>query len=177
MEYRQLSSNEIDRQIFQHFDRYQEVTQCWRKVDGTWMILDVPFIEHWGEKEFDTLITCLNNTLQTAGMVYGAFSDGKLKGFASVEGNLFGCAREYLDLSSLHVSRDLRGRSIGKRLFLMAAEWAKAHGAKKLYISAHSSVETQAFYKATGCIEAAEYNRDHVLKEPCDCQLEYDLMQ
>ena len=53
-----------------------------------------------------------------------------------------------------------------------ACLWAKAKGAKKLYISAHSSVESQAFYKAIGCREAEEYSQPHVEKEPCDCQLE-----
>ena len=69
----------------------------------------------------------------------------------------------------------MRGNGIGKTLFEMAAKWAKASGAKKLYISAHSSIETQAFYKSIGCIEALEYNKEHVENEPCDCQLEYNL--
>lgn len=56
--------------------------------------------------------------------------------------------------------------------FLAAKEWGKAQGAKKLYISAHSAVESQAFYKAMGCVEAQVYNQMHVEQEPCDCQLE-----
>ncbi|MCI8896985.1 MAG: hypothetical protein HFI61_04170, partial [Lachnospiraceae bacterium] len=35
------------------------------------------------------------------------------------------------------------------------------------------AVETQAFYRAMGCVEAQEYNKEHVEKEPYDCQLEY----
>ncbi len=58
---------------------------------------------------------------------------------------------------------------------MLAAERAKAMGAEKLYISAHSSKESQAFYKAVGCVEAEEYNPASVEKEPCDCQLEYRL--
>ena len=53
-----------------------------------------------------------------------------------------------------------------------AKEWAKKKGAGKLYISAHSSVESQAFYRAMGCMEAEVYNSKHVEEEPCDCQLE-----
>ena len=44
---------------------------------------------------------------------------------------------------------------------------------KKLYISAHSAVESQAFYKKMGCVEAEEYDPAHTAAEPCDCQLEY----
>lgn len=46
---------------------------------------------------------------------------------------------------------------------------------KKLYLSAHSAVETQAFYAAMGCVEAREYNEAHVASEPFDCQMEYAL--
>lgn len=121
------------------------------------------------------LVSYLKNTIGTYGVVLGAFLDGKLKGFASVESTIIGSMGEYLDLSSIHVSFGARGKGIGKTLFNMAAKWAKDQGASKLYISAHSAVESQRFYEAMGCIEAAEYNEEHVKKEPCDCQLEYVL--
>ena len=108
-------------------------------------------------------------------MLFGAFEGGVLKGFASVEGRPLGSRADMLDLSSLHVSRDRRGQGAGRRLFTLAAGWAREHGASKLYISAHSAVETQAFYRAMGCVEAAEYAPHHTAKEPCDCQLEYRL--
>lgn len=175
MQYRELTIMEIDRSLFCYFDRYQEVTQCWRKQDGHWVIEDVAFIDQWNEQNYEALAACLKETIKTSGVVFGAFEDGMLKGFASVEGNLFGSRKEYLDLSNIHVSRDARSHGIGKRLFLMAAEWAKARGAAKLYISAHSSVESQAFYRAMGCVEATEYDAIHAENEPFDCQMEYDL--
>lgn len=175
MEYRKLSENEITVNLFKDFDRYQEVKQCLRKIDGEWIIKDVPFVDQWSEEEYEELVACLINTVKTNGLVYGAFCDGKLKGFVSVESVYLGSDNEYLDLSSLHVSKEKRKNGIGKELFTMAAGWAREHGAKKLYISAHSSVETQAFYKAMGCREAKEYNKEHVEKEPYDCQLEYVL--
>ena len=42
-------------------------------------------------------------------------------------------------------------------------------------ISAHSAVESQAFYKSMGCVEAEVYNQKHVEDEPYDCQLECGL--
>ena len=100
---------------------------------------------------------------------------GVLKGFASVESGLFGGEERYLDLSSMHVSADMRGRGIGAELFAAAAGWARAHGARKLYISAHSAVETQAFYAKLGCVDAARPEKGHVEREPFDCQLELRL--
>jgi N-acetylglutamate synthase-like GNAT family acetyltransferase len=69
----------------------------------------------------------------------------------------------------------MRDKGIGKVLFQMASNWAREKGAKKLYISANSSVETQGFYRSLGCVEAMEYNQAHVDREPYDCQLEYVL--
>ena len=71
------------------------------------------------------------------------------------------------------MSEDMRGKGIGKQLFLDAACWAREKGAEKLYISAHSAVESQAFYTAMGCRQAEYYHQAHVEAEPFDCQLEY----
>ena len=172
LQYRALGAEEIDRELFQDFIRHQSVTDCWRKENNTWVIKRVPFIDDWSEADYQTLAACLKNTVSIGGFVYAAFYDGKLKGFVSVEPELFGEEQKYLDLSSIHVSEDMRGQGIGKSLFGLAKEWAKNKGAKKLYISAHSAVESQAFYKAMGCVEAQVYNQKHVEAEPCDCQLE-----
>lgn len=64
---------------------------------------------------------------------------------------------------------------IGRGLFELITEKAKEMGARKLYISAHSSEESQAFYIKLGCHEAIEYNEKLVAEEPCDCQLEFVL--
>lgn len=64
-------------------------------------------------------------------------------------------------------------KGIGKQLFLDAACWAREKDAEKLYISAHSAAESQAFYTAMGCRQAEYYHQAHVEAEPFDCQLEY----
>lgn len=173
--YRELNENEICRDLFRQFIRRQNVVKCWRKEDNQWKIKDAPFVDDWSEEDYQFLVACLKNTLAAGGMVYGAFCGDALKGFVSVESTFFGSQEEYLDLTSLHVSEDMRGNGIGKTLFQKAGVWAKEQGAKKLYISGHSAVETQDFYKAMGCVEAAEYNQQHVEAEPYDCQLEFPL--
>ena len=172
VQYRALRPDELCRDLFDGFIRHQVVTKCWRREDSKWVIRDDPFIDDWSEADYRTLVSCLQNTLATGGVVYGAFVDGTLKGFTSVEPGFLGSGGQYLDLSSIHVSEDARGAGIGKALFLMAKEWAREKGAKKLYISAHSAVESQAFYQRMGCVEALEYNQRHVDAEPFDCQLE-----
>ncbi|MDY4490312.1 MAG: GNAT family N-acetyltransferase [Candidatus Faecousia sp.] len=169
---RKLTLEEISEELFSGFHRHQQVTKCWRKRDGNWVIVDNPFVEEWTKKDYRFLVECLCHTVAAGGVVYGYFESGVLKGFASVEPEPFGSRGQYLELSSLHVSEELRGRGIGRALLSHARQWAGAKGAEKLYISAHSSVESQAFYRAVGCREAEEYSRPHVEKEPCDCQLE-----
>ena len=65
------------------------------------------------------------------------------------------------------------GQGIGRELFRLACEQARIRGAQKLYLSAHSAEETQAFYRAMGCVEAAWYHPELVALEPCDCQMEF----
>lgn len=172
IQYRNLQENEINRELFDGFIRRQVVTKCWRREAGEWVIRDDPFIDDWTEEEYGFLVSCLKNTVHTGGMVRAAFCGEALKGFVSVEAGIFGRAQRYVDLSSIHVSEDMRGRGIGKTLFEAAKKWARGQGADRLYISAHSAVESQAFYKSMGCVEAQEYQESHVVREPYDCQLE-----
>ena len=169
---KELTPEEIKIDLFSDFKRHQQVTKCWRKIYNKWVIVDNPFTEDWSAAQYEYLVKCLKNTVQTGGVVYGAFQQRRLTGFASVESALFGTRKQYLELSSIHVSEESRGKGIGKGLIQYAQQWAREHDAEKLYISAHSSVESQAFYKAVGCREAEEYSRAHVEKGPCDCQLE-----
>lgn len=170
--YRELNETEITAELFSRFIRRQVVTDVWRRENGKWIIKSEPFIDDWSAEDYDFLVKCLRHTVSSGGFAYGAFADGVLKGFVSVEAELFGGENRYLDLSSIHVSEDMRGEGIGRVLFGAACEWAKSHGARKLYISSHSAVETQSFYKSMGCKEAALYNKGHVEKEPFDVQLE-----
>lgn len=175
MEIKKLNENEINLELFKKFRRHQKVEKSMQKINGKWVAVDTAFVDDWGAAEFEELVRCLKNTVNTGGVVYAAFEGEKLLGFSSVESEFLGSKNQYLELSSMHVSEEMRGKGIGKKLFYCASEWAKNHGARKLYISSQSSVETQGFYKSVGCREAEEYSAPHVEKEPCDCQLEADV--
>ena len=175
IQYRQLRETEINESLFSDFNRFQDVKKCWRKENESWILKEIAFIEQWGSDDYKKLVDCLRGTIKTGGYVLGVFYNGMLVGFASIENEPFGSNKEYLQLSSIHTSFEYRGRGIGKELFSLVCMQAKNMGAEKLYISAHSSEESQAFYKAMGCMEAAEYNEKLVNEEPYDCQLEYRL--
>lgn len=91
-----------------------------------WVIRDAPFVDQWSEEEYEELIRCLKHTIQCGGMVMGAFAQGILKGFVSVEAVPMGSRGQYRDLTSLHVSEDRRGNGIGRQLF-----WPPQNGQRK----------------------------------------------
>lgn len=172
IEYRPLREDEIDRALFARFVRRQVVTDCLRREGGAWVVRSAPFVDDWSEADYAFLVRCLQHTAHTGGLVLGAFADGALVGFASVEGQPYGSAGRYRDLSALHVSQNRRGGGIGRALFAAAKDWARRQGAEKLYISSHSAMETQGFYAAMGCVDAAEPWQKHIEQEPFDRQLE-----
>ena len=62
-----------------------------------------------------------------------------------------------------------------RELFKLSCGEVKMLGAKKLYISAHSSKESQEAYRRLGCVEAQEVNMEIAQNEPFDIQMEYQL--
>ncbi len=175
IEYRDLKEKDINMELFGSFNRRQVVTDCWRRENGQWVIRHAPFIDDWSTEDYQVLIECLIDTVTAGGFVQGAFVEGRMKGFVAVLPEIFGGENRYADLASIHVSQDMRGQGIGTTLILKAKEWARQQGAGKLYISAHSAVESQAFYRKMGCVEAKLYHQKHVEEEPFDCQLELEL--
>ena len=105
----------------------------------------------------------------------GAFCGQTLVGYLLLLPERFGSRGQYMELKELYVSEPFRGRGIGRELFGRGAAYARTAGASKLYISAHSSRESQAAYRRWGCVEAAEPDRERAAREPCDVQMEYPL--
>lgn len=170
--YRVLSPDDLVPQLLDGFDRYQEVTKCWRRENGEWVLRDVVFTEQWGRKELLGLTGDLLGIARRGGFVCDAEQGGRVIGIASLDSEFFGSRNQYLELCSIHVSAESRGKGVGRTLFGRVCDEARRRGAKKLYISAHSSAETQAFYHAMGCVEAEEYSRKRAESEPCDVQME-----
>lgn len=171
--FRKLTAEDLGPGLFRDFRRFQRVKRCWRWEGGQWVLKDIAFTEDWDQADHQRVCGQLQNVMESGGCVWGAFLAGRLKGFASVDGRLIGSRGQYGVLEELHVSEELRGRGLGRRLFAQAAEEARRLGAEKLYISAMSAEESQAFYRAMGCTQALEPDPFHVEKEPCDVQMEY----
>ena len=81
MIYKELTIDDVDISMFACFDRTQNVTKCWRKIDGEWVIKDIVFVDNWSDEEYRKGVDYLRNLIQSKGYVVGAFLDGKLKGW------------------------------------------------------------------------------------------------
>jgi N-acetylglutamate synthase-like GNAT family acetyltransferase len=173
--YRELKHSELNSSLFATLNRYQETKRvCYKDNDQFLLKLDY-FIDEWDQNKKLQVIESLKECIATGGCVMGAFNYGELIGFASVEAELFGMNKEYLELSYIHVSNEFRNSGVGKNLFVLCCGKATNLGAKKLYIAAHPSEESQHFYMAVGCRYAVEINQKIYEKEPLDIQMECSL--
>ncbi|MBQ2952119.1 MAG: GNAT family N-acetyltransferase [Clostridia bacterium] len=156
------------------FRRHQEVRECWRCVDGAWQLLPIAFTEDWDLTRLRSEAVWLTLSAGMGNPVFIARAGGAVVGFAALSGRL-GSRGQYIELQILQVSEPCRGQGVGRALFAAVCVAAREAGAEKLYISAHSSKESQAAYRALGCTLAQEPDAAHVEAEPCDVQMEYDL--
>ena len=175
LEVKKLSKDDLHQGLLKHFNRYQEVKRVLRNEGDTWVLRDISFTEEWDDKLKQEIIDVdFTNCLGSGGFVWGVFNEENyLVSFSCLLSDFFGSEKQYLQLTQLHVSSDYRRMGIGGELFLVAAQKAKELGAKKLYISAHSSEESQRFYERLGCVDAIEINKELAEREPYDRQMEF----
>lgn len=173
MLYKRLSPEEITSEFLSNFDRYQEVTHCWRKILGQWTLKPIAFIEQWDDSEKRNISLDLKR-IAAEGAVFAAYpAEGSAPAaFAAIEGTPIGSRRQYLVLHYLYTDARFRSQGIGRELFRLSCGYGRERGIEKLYISAHSSEESQRFYKRQGCTEAEEINPELYALEPVDCHLE-----
>lgn len=172
MEYRVLTLSDLHSDLLNKFNRYQVTDRVWFQDKGQYILRNDHFVDNWNNEKKKQVIQDLRHCVTSGGSVIGAFKNLDLAGFANVEGELFGSHQEYVELPYIHVSNEFRGSGIGKQLFERCCKEAERIGARKLYIAAHPSVETQHFYRTVGCTFATEVNQQILAKEPLDIQLE-----
>ena len=177
IEYRPLQREELLPDLLLQFDRRQEVTHTYRWRGKRLVCRRNPHIADWDTKRKQDIVSGFADALDSGGAVFAAFDRNQLIGFTSVPGGFIGGQGQFLQLKMLLVSREHRHLGIGKALFALAAQAARALGAQKLYVSANSAKESQLFYRAVGCVPASEVIPELFELEPYDIHMEYDLHQ
>ena len=171
--YERLNHQNFDCRSLDGFIRRQTVRESRRKIDGTWRLIPNDYEENWDLIRRREIAADIARHMETDQSAFGAFSGEQLVGFITVSHALFGQSARYAPLVCFQVSEPYRRQGVGKRLFALAAGELTALGADRLYISAHSSQESQAAYRALGCVDAAETNASLNAEEPFDVPLEY----
>ena len=166
---RAMTVQDLHIHMMDDYDEYQEITQEYRKRK-LWRGYRVKklrkprvtqtsdggknYIRHWFIPNVH-----LRQYYPGQPLVFAAFRRDQVVAFAiwditSAEKGRMGQARLY----RLFVSRECRRMGLGRQLFGLCAEAARAEGAKTLFISANPAVETQAFYKSMGCVIAKKHS-------------------
>ena len=177
IDYRQLNSKNFTNHSLDDFIRHQQVSECWRNVEGAWKLVPISFEENWSLEQCREIAADVAVHMEKDQTALGAFEGEKLVGFITLSHNFFGHTAKYAELVCFQVSEPYRGKGIGRALFDRICGEARKTGAEKLYISGHSSKESQAAYKALGCVHAREINQKLAEEEPFDVQLEYALKE
>ena len=101
-------------------------------------------------------------------ITYLAIDNDEVVGFIGLKKDLI---EPYMILDLMQVSATYRGQGIGRKLFDVGKEEARKAGAEALYISACSSEETIAFYKAMGAKLTDCPIKEIAEDEPYDLQM------
>ena len=169
--YRQLDITEAER--IKEIDASQFIGKAWREVDGTRQLAEINYQDPDFPEGYENHLEALKKTITSGGSALGAFEGGRLVGFCSVNPDIFGTKSKYVLLDQIFVSLEMRGKGVGKQLFLRSIEEARKFGAEKFYICAGSAEETIAYYRALGCVDAEEINSEFYEGDTRDMQLEY----
>ena len=173
--YQRLNADNFTRNSLDDFVRHQTVTECWRKINDDWKLVPNVFEENWSPEQCREIAEDVVHHIELDQTGFGAFDGERLIGFTTISHCIFGAAARYVELVCFQISEEYRHQGIGRKLFSMACEEARRLGADRLYISAHSSKESQAAYRALGCTPAEEVNEELAAAEPFDVQMEYRL--
>lgn len=171
--YKKVTYKNIDDHFLNGYIRFQETKKVYSMNEGALQVKNISFRDDWNQEKLIEVSRSLKETIKNGGIVYAAYDQKQIVGFASLNTTLF--FDEYMNMEYIHASKGYRGYKIGSYLFFLITQEASKKGAKKLYISAHPSIETQKFYKSLLCVPTKKINQTLFEEEPYDIHLEYPL--
>ena len=147
------------------YNRKQEVNKVYRRIDGDFSLVECKYTEDWDLNKKRSVAKQISSDDH---ITYIALENDKVVGFIALLKQLNG---PYMILDMMQVSSECRGQGIGRRLFEAGKDEARKNGAEALYISACSSEETIAFYRAMGSNLASDPIKEIAEEEPFDLQM------
>ena len=147
------------------YNRKHDVNKVYRKIDGEYALVECKYTEDWDLNKKRSVAKLISSDEY---ITYIALENYKVVGFIGLLRELNG---PYMILDMMHVSSECRGQGVGRQLFEKGKTEARKAGAEALYISACSSEETVAFYRAMGSDLASNPIKELADKEPFDLQM------
>ena len=160
-----LSDKNFCEESLDLYNRRQDVKKVYRMIDGKYELIECEYTEDWDLNKKRSVAKRISSD---DCITYLALEDNKVVGFIGMLKKL-NC--NYMILDMMHVSSECRGKGIGRQLFNLGKEEARKAGADGMYISACSSEETIAFYKAMGSKLAEHPIKEIAEDEPFDLQM------
>jgi GNAT superfamily N-acetyltransferase len=169
--YRQLTYAELHKA--EQLDRSETIEHIHYVRDGQLALepehWDVP---DWSQEEKQHRIRGFQARYAKGATFFGAFDGETLVGLSILDHTPISTGTDRLNLDGLWVSHNYRAKGIGRTLFSLAAQEAKARGARSMYVSATPSENTIRFYLAMDC-QMADPIDPYLFKcEPEDIHLE-----
>ena len=160
-----LSDKNFCEESLDLFNRKQNVKRVYRMTGGKYELTQCEYTEDWDLNKKRSVARRISSDEY---ITYLALEQDKVVGFVGLPKELNG---PYMILDVIQVSSEYRGKGVGRQLFNLGKEEARKAGANALYISACSSEETIAFYKAMGSKLAENPIREIAENEPFDLQM------
>ena len=160
-----LSTENFNMNSLDNYQRKQDVKKVYRKHNGEYILVDCIYTEDWDVEKRRSVAKDISSDDY---ITYLAIDNDEVVGFIGLKKDL---VEPYMILDLMQVSATYRGQGIGRKLFDVGKEVARKAGAEALYISACSSEETIAFYKAMGA-ELTDCPIEEIAEdEPYDLQM------
>ena len=160
-----LSAENFKLDSLDNYKRKQDVEKVYRKQNGEYILVDCVYTEDWDMEKRRSVAKDISSDDY---ITYLAIDNDEVVGFIGLKKDL---VEPYMILDLMQVSATYRGQGIGRKLFDVGKEVARKAGAEALYISACSSEETIAFYKAMGA-ELTDCPIEEIAEdEPYDLQM------
>ena len=172
--YRKIELEELNLDLFRKFERRQNVARQLQKQGDAWVEKPVSLVEEWSREDYEFLLTCLQNTIQEGGVVFGAFEGNAVKGFASISGSPSatpeptGISQAFMSQGSFGAGESHPPLPSGRRL-------GSGHGADRNSTSPPIRPSKPALLPGFGLHRRMELNEEHVKNGPTDRQMEYVL--
>ena len=160
-----LSAENFKQDSLDNYPRKQDVKKVYRKLGGEYILEDCVYTEDWNMEKRRSVAKDISGDDY---VTYLAIEKDEVVGFIGLKKELI---ESYMILDLMQVSAACRGQGIGRKLFDSGKEEARKAGAEALYISACSSEETIAFYKAMGAELADCPIKEIAEEEPYDLQM------